>query len=91
MQKTNASERKTGAARPQTARSEQNYVYTHVTELICSQEDNTVWQKSKRNDEPDSDISQLWLLREAVMDTNTSSPMYFAIVSKCFWGASIIS
>jgi len=35
MQKRNAIERKTGAARPQTARSERNY--RHVTELICSQ------------------------------------------------------
>jgi len=34
----------------------------------------------KRNDKPDSNISQLWLLREAVMDTNPSSLMYFTIV-----------
>jgi len=39
MQKTNSIERKTGAARPQTATSEQNY--RHVTELIFSQEGNT--------------------------------------------------
>jgi len=39
MQKTNAIERKTGAERRQTARSEQNY--RHMTELICSQEGNT--------------------------------------------------
>jgi len=39
IEKTNWFEQKTGVERPQTARSEQNY--THVTELICSQEGNT--------------------------------------------------
>jgi len=34
IEKTNSIEGKTGAERPQTARSEQNY--RHVTELICS-------------------------------------------------------
>jgi len=45
MQKTNLIERKTGAERPQTVRSEQNY--KHVTELICSQEGNTGSDRSK--------------------------------------------
>jgi len=38
MQKANAIERQTGAEPPQTAWSEQNY--SHMTELICSQEGN---------------------------------------------------
>jgi len=46
MQKTNLIERKTGAGRPQTARSEQNY--RHVTELMCSQEGNTGSSRSRR-------------------------------------------
>jgi len=46
MQKTNSIERKIGAARPQTARSEQNY--RHLTELICNQEGNGGSSKSRR-------------------------------------------
>jgi len=44
--KRNATERKTGAAQPQTARSVQNY--RHVTEPICSQEGNTGSSKTRR-------------------------------------------
>jgi len=46
MQKMNEIEQKTGAERPQIARSEQNYRY--VTELICSQEGNTRSRRSPR-------------------------------------------
>jgi len=46
MQKTNSIERKTGAERPQTAWSEQNY--RHVTELISSQEGNTESSRGPR-------------------------------------------
>jgi len=53
IEKMNSIERKTGASRPQTARSEQNY--KHAIELICSQEGGQ--QKSKRHSKPDSDIS----------------------------------
>jgi len=42
----NLIERKTGVERPLTARSEQNY--SHVTELICSQEGNTGSSRSRR-------------------------------------------
>jgi len=77
MQKTNSIERKTGAARLQTARSEQNY--RHVTELICSREGNAGFSRSPRKMINLTAI-ELCLLREAVMDTNTSSLMYFAIV-----------
>jgi len=45
-QKTNTIKWKTGAERPQTARSKQNY--RHVTELICSQEGNTGSSRSRR-------------------------------------------
>jgi len=41
-----------------------------------------VKQKSKRNDKPNCDISQLWLLRKAVMDTNMSPIMYFPMCKK---------
>jgi len=44
--KTNSIERKTGAERSQTARSEQNY--RHVTKLICSEESNTGSSRSPR-------------------------------------------
>jgi len=45
-----------------------------------SRRQHRVWQKSE-NDKPDSNISQLRLLREAFMDTNMSLLMYFLM---CF-------
>jgi len=50
----------------QTARSERNH--KHVTEQICSQEGNSGSSRSPKW-KPNSDISQLWPLWEAVMDT----------------------
>jgi len=82
MQKTNSIERKTGAERPQTAWSEQNY--SHVTELICSQEGNTGSSRSRR------EMINLTVISLSSDFCKMSSLMYFPIVSKCFWDLSII-
>jgi len=87
--KTNSIERKTGAEWQQTARSEQNY--RHVTELICSQEGNTGSSRNPRemiNPTPSSLSSGC---REKLSWTQPSLLIYFPIVQKCFWCASIIS
>jgi len=89
IEKTNFTERKTGAERQQTARSEQNY--RHATELICSQEGNT---RSSGIPKEMLNLTAISLSSGAARSCHghkTSSLMYLAIVSKCFWRPSIIS
>jgi len=84
----NSIEQKTGSGQLQTARSEKNQRY--VTADMQSRRQKDLVEVPREIKNTNSDIAQLRLLREALVDTNKSSLMYFAIVSKCFWGASII-
>jgi len=71
---------------------DQNRITDDTTELICSQEGNTGSNRSRREMINLTAISLGSGCCEKLSWTqNTSSLMYCPTVSKCFWGASIIS